>query len=269
MKMNYLRKSNQRQILKRLVPVVIVVLFAGITFSIHIIAPDFFPRILNAVALPIWQARNGIADRINHTVDLIRSKQDLITQNETLTQKLAILKAALISKDMIERENTALRQMLGRNDLSKTLLAEVLVRPPQSAYDTLILDVGSANGVRIRDKIVFPPDIVLGEIIEISEQTSKVKLFSTAGNKINIIIERNNISTIASGLGGGNLTIQLPREVNIEKGDLAILPGSSHLIVGFVEDIELDVTDSLARVLLKSPINIAETRFVLVRDYPL
>ena len=267
--MNYLRRSNLERGSRNFIPILVVVIFFGIIFSIQAIAPGFLSDTFGTIAFPIWRIRSSISGTVTNIFDIFQSKQNLITRNKALDEELASLKISLEDKEMLARENVVLRQMIGRNESSHPKLAEVLVRPPQSAYDNLILDLGKRDGINVGDKIIYPPNVILGEITETNLFTSKAKLLSSAGNMTNIVLDRKNISASVLGLGSGNFEVKLPREISIENGDLAIIPGSSHLILGSVEDIEFGATDSLERILIKSPINIAEVRWVFIESYPI
>src|SRR5437016_3002805 len=107
---------------------------------------------------------------------------------------------------------------LSRNKLQGSKRAFVLIGPPHSPYDTLVLDQGSLEGVAVGQAVLFQ-NVALGEISEVFSHTSKAKLFSTAGTDMEVVIGPNHVHVEASGRGGGNFIARLPKSVSIQKGD--------------------------------------------------
>ena len=64
--------------------------------------------------------------------------------------------------------------------------------------------------------------------------------------------------------GGGNFEMILPRDFILERGSVVTLPGIFPYVVAIVDTIISDPRDSFAKILLTSPINIQELKFVEV-----
>ena len=192
------------------------------------------------------------------------SRNNLIKENNVLKIELDSVKPLLLDRDILVKENNDLKELFGRTDTSNNILATVLVKPPQSSYDTVVLDVGSNLDVKNGNKVFANGNIVLGEIVEVHKSASKAKLYSTAGEKIQTINVRNNISLEIIGQGGGNFDVRVPREIDIVLGDTFVLPGLFSKILGIVFSIETNPEDSFRHVLLKSPVNISQIKLMLV-----
>lgn len=192
------------------------------------------------------------------------SRNNLIKENNIFKTELDSVKFLLLDRDILVKENNDLKELFSRTNTSNNILATVLVKPPQSSYDTVILDVGSNLDVKNGNRIFANGSIVLGEIIEVYGQASKAKLYSTAGEKIQVVNVRNNISLEIIGQGGGNFDVMVPREIDIVSGDIFVLPGLFSKILGVVFSIETNPEDSFRHVLLKSPVNISQIKLMLV-----
>lgn len=66
------------------------------------------------------------------------------------------------------------------------------------------------------------------------------------------------------GRGGGNFRIKLPREVESLVGDRVVSADIGYSLVGVVESVESQPTDAFKEVLVSSPTNIFDIRFVKV-----
>jgi cell shape-determining protein MreC len=166
--------------------------------------------------------------------------------------------------DALKIENEDIKKALGRTGKGNDVLGVILSRPPMSPYDTLVIDVGSADGVKAGNKVYTEGEVLVGDIAEVFEHESKVSMFSTPGRIMPIIVGSTTIETQATGKGGGNFTAKFPVEIRIKEGDLIVTPQIRPHAFGVVERIVVDSSDSLQTILFKSPINIHEFRFVEV-----
>ena len=141
-------------------------------------------------------------------------------------------------------------------------LAVILAKPNQSPYDTLVIDVGTEQNLEVGDMVFAFGNVPIGRVSDVNQSSSKVVLFSSSGEKIQVLV--GDISMEISGRGGGNFEMVLPRDIILQKGDSAILPGIMPYVVGIVETIISDPRDSFQKALLTSPVNIQELKFVEV-----
>src|SRR3989304_2204585 len=97
----------------------------------------------------------------------------------------------------------------------QAVVARVISKPPRSFYDTLVVDAGSKEGIQVGEKVLYGDNIMIGEIAEVFEKTSKVRLFSSSGEVIDVTIGKRAVPALAVGIGGGNFEIQIPRDTLI------------------------------------------------------
>lgn len=228
---------------------------------------DPFAGILQTVFLPVWRTQNAVSLEAARFIGLLKSKRDLVEENEILRQKNKELETGRHMREELALENEALKELLGRNESVNTILASVLAQPNVSPYDTLVIDVGSKENVAVGDRVVVYGDFVVGKVAETRVRTSLVKLFSSPKEKNNVLISSINLLVTAEGRGGGNFEIKLPRGVSVSEGDSIIIPGNNTKIFGIVEKIVATPTGAFQTILFKSPVNMQEVRFVeVLRD---
>lgn len=264
MKMNYLLKNNLKSKNKnwRLKIISIILLFILLFFIARI---GVFKETLNKFALPFWKFDAYAGGEFSSLFSIIRSKKSLILENRRLNGELDKTKSEMLIYEELQKENQDLKALLGRDDVKKGLvLGAVLVKPSISPFDVVIIDIGKDKGVEKGDRVLYQGTIIIGEIDEALANSSKVKMYSSPGEKFIAFIGPKSIQVEAEGLGGGNFMAKLPREMLINKGDMAIVPGIATSVFGFVERVESNPADSFQKVLFKNSVNLAEMKWVEV-----
>lgn len=256
------RKKKNKFIPTPFVTVVIffVFAFAGINF--------FFPNTLtgftHTVARPLWTLQNVVVATTVDTFNLIQSKQQLILENKNLSNQLQEMYIRARASSFLFEENRALKDLLGRHVEENTIIASVLTRPNVSAYDTFIVDVGRSLGVENGNYVIVPGGIIIGLVGEVFNTTAIIKSFSTPGEEVSVVMGSQRVAAIATGMGGGNFVVELPRDIGVEEGDNIIMPGISPKLFGVVEKIIADTTQPFQTILFKNPVNIAELKWVQI-----
>lgn len=270
--MNHLldKKIKRKKFLSIFTGVVFVVVlfyfrtnvFNGLSFVSH--------KIFN----PVLIVGNNIKGKIGNIGSYFSSKNSLYKENEDLRTKLSENQALMSNYNSIVAENTELKKMLGRGDeQAPTILATILEKPNQSLYDTIVVDVGLDKGIK-EGSLVFVPSqdsqglligsVPIGKVADVYSNSSKVILFSTSGEKTQVIVSKENAFMEIIGRGGGNFEMILPRDFTLQKGDQVVLPGITPRVLGVVETIISDPRDSFIKALLVSPMNIQDLKFVEV-----
>lgn len=218
-----------------------------------------------AVVAPIWRSENAVSTSFRNTVNMVRDKNALVRENEALKERLASFETLLASYRTLESSQERLLRTFGRSGSVPGIAAGVLVHPPETPYDILIVDAGESEGVSQGSKVSLPEGGALGVVREVLWQESKVALYSGSGEETQAVLERGGVAVTLSGRGGGTFEIELPREVPVAVGDKVLMPGLRAELVGVVEDISVEPTDSVQHVLVRGVANIRSIRFVTIR----
>jgi cell shape-determining protein MreC len=224
----------------------------------------FFGDILMRVATPFWQAENRVTRNFQSFFSFFNSKEDLIEENNELRFKVTFLEERVMNLERERGEESNLLKLYGRAPYVGEVVASVLVAPPQTPYDTVILDLGE-GAVSAGSGVYLLSGAFVGVVSEVYSNSSRVKLFSTSGEESNAVLERGEIPIVLEGIGGGNFKITLPRDTAIESGDRILSPDIEANLIAIVEDVRLTQTDSFKTVLARSPANIFSLRLVVVR----
>ncbi|MFA6256692.1 MAG: rod shape-determining protein MreC [Candidatus Paceibacterota bacterium] len=268
--MSYLqdKKIKRGKIFKIVVGLVLLfILFyfrGGILRGTSFATGEFF-----SPALRIGGTMDNILNNLNA---YFSSKRSLSVENENLKQELLARSAQNANYDILATENEDLKAIFMRTpENRKAMLAAILSKPNKSAYDTLIIDIGSNNGVNIGDMVFAQGDIPIGQVGMVSPSTSKVVLFSNPREKIQAVLSEAQqppadpaVFWELVGRGGGNFEMILPRDFVLNTGDAISLPGLKPYTVAIVETILSDPRDPFKKALLTSPINLQGLKFVEV-----
>ncbi len=262
MKMNFHLRNNNFLIRENGKKSIIFPTFA-IVFFILVFSIPWSRNLLFSVGSPLWSIKNSVVSFFADNVAVLNSKTDILKENNLLKEQISVNSKEQVLFDLLKKENEDLKFILGRNKVGqKLLLGTVLVKPFLSTYDTLIIDVGSLNGVTVGNKVMVDDNTFIGYVSEVYDNTSKVILYSSPGEKIKVLIGDNNVEKEAVGLGGNNFKVEMPREIGVKEGDTIIVPSISANVFGVVEKIEFKESDSFQTVLFKNPVNIAELKWV-------
>ena len=259
--MSYLLKSSSVDDRRKTARKKILLIIGIIIIILLILSTGPVRQLLFSVASPIWKIENSILN--SKLGQYFKFKQTLIDEKTALQQKLFLAGNLLAENEILQTENDNLKDLLGRKDLKlKTILATVLVKPPQTPFDMLIVDAGLAQTVSVGDKVIANANTFIGEVIEVQADTAKISLYSTPGRKLSVVLGTNSVTAEAVGVGGGNFNIKLPKEVEVKEGDVIVIPSITTNVFGIVEKVNSNDNDSFQMILFKSPVNISELNFV-------
>lgn len=192
-----------------------------------------------------------------------KSKSELQFENESMLALVGHMQAQVLDRNLLAEKVARLEEILGRTQGDDRVVANVLVGPGNSPYDTLVIDVGAEQGVKIGSKVVYAGSGVIGEIVEVTSATSKVKLYSSPREEKEVIIGKRYTPALAVGKGMGNFETKVPQDSLVAVGDNVILT-NGYLIIGTVSLVEDKPSLPFKRVLFRVPFNIAEIRTVEV-----
>lgn len=261
--MNYLldRRTKRNKIAKISMSVVVfIVLFF---FRVQIF--NSLSSLGHSIFRPVLVLGNNIGEKFKNFGSYFVFKSHLYLQNENLLLSVKSNDARMANYDSILSENISLKEILGRkNEKSHIVLSAILSKSDRSAYDTLIIDVGSENQVEIGNIVFAFGSIPIGRVEIVYKNSSEVTLFSKYGERTQAIVSNEDVFLELVGRGGGNFEMILPRDFVLKKEDQVVMPGINPYVLAIVKTIISDPRDPFTKALLASPVNINELKFVEV-----
>ena len=261
--MNYLlnKKVERNTFLKYAILIILLFVFIYFRAGIFRGLSYFVHTIFRSVLI----SGNNIGEKLSNIGIYFYSKKSLFLQNESLKSKLYKETAKIANYNSILAENLKIKEILGRkNENRHIILAGILSKPNQSPYDTLIIDIGARQGLQKGNVVFALGNVPIGTIAEAYSNSSKVVLFSNAGEKTQAVVSGKDVFVEIVGRGGGNFEMVMPLDFTLTKGDQIVLPGVTPYVLGIVEIIISDPRDPFIKALLVSPVNAQGLKFVEV-----
>jgi cell shape-determining protein MreC len=237
---------------------------AVLIFAAHSFFPGTFSGFFMSVGSPIWQARASVALSFSGVGSYFQTHRSLEEENERLRVQVRRSSLTALERDLLAEENNDLKELMGRQRFEQTTLAAILARPTVSPYDTFIIDVGEADGIRRDELVIADGIVVIGFVEEVFTHTSRVLLFSAPGISHEVLIGPNATPAEAVGQGGGNFRTELPRGLEIKEGDPVVIPSIDTEIFGVVGKIIVSASEPFQEILFTNPINMNDIRYVEV-----
>ncbi len=219
---------------------------------------------------PLWQGSDNLGTFLSvQASGLGQTRQALLFENKNLREEVNKFKNLLLAKKNVEADNNKLRAILGRaGETEKPLVARVIFLPNFVPYNNLLLDIGQKNCTRpfkVGDLVVADGVVLVGKIVSIDDEYSKVKLLS-AETKLAVIIGDKNVPGLAVGSGAGNFTISLPKDTPIFVGDRVRVPLLNNYLIGLVGHIEKVASRPTQTVLVRTPVNLFQLKWLEIYD---
>lgn len=170
---------------------------------------------------------------------------ELAAENAALRQALARSEADLAAvregRIALEQAN-ALLQSIGP-DAGETTTATVILRDPAPGRQSVVLNRGTEDGVRVGQPVMGTGATLVGIVTEVEARRSRVRLVTDRDAAIAAIIQSSRTPGSLVGTGEGLRLDFVDREANVAQGDVVLTsalggllpPG---LLVGRVSRVE-------------------------------
>lgn len=227
-------------------------------------SPAFLRSVGISTAIPVWKVGGMLASPFTSIGDYFSTKNTLVNDKLALEEEVASLRLKVIDYDLVSKENEELKLLLGRGSSSMQILAKILSKPPRSPYDTMVVDVGSSQGVVLGSRVFLSDNVIIGIVKNVTPRTSLVEMFSTGDRTQEAVLSRTGESFILNGSGGANFKIEVPKDADVMWGDMFMYPGLSSYALGSVYYIDVNSQSSFKTVYVRIPGNVWSTKYLFV-----
>lgn len=186
------------------------------------------------------------------------------SENAELRGQLAAATALVADRNALYEENLQLKSRLNRNAGLHVTLAGVLLRPPATPYDTLLVDAGSAEGILEGQLVSAGGTTVIGSVTQVYTHTSRVVLFSAPGETYDAML-RGAVPVQMQGQGSGSLRGQVPAGTAVSVGDTLIFPGIASGFAGTVSAVDAPEGNSFVTLYAHLPVDPLSLRFIEIQ----
>lgn len=216
-----------------------------------------------SVAPSVWRAGEAIDSALGALLTNFKDKNKLVKENEILNKAIATMETKVLDRNLLAEKVAKLEESLGRSRDDDRVVASILVGPGRSPYDTLVIDAGEEEGINAGNIVVYSGSGVIGEVVEATRFSSKIKLYSSPREEHIVTVGPGYIPVLAVGRGMGNFEAKVPQDSKVAVGD-NVISVKKGLIFGTVSLIEEKPAEPFMRVLFRMPFNITEIQTVEV-----
>ncbi len=227
---------------------------------------------LNFLAVPFYQVTD-IPRRIGEWGSgAMTSEKDIRAENARLKIEVLIYQRKQQQMAALAAENVRLRQLLNGKDMlqDRVLIAELIGVSPNPLSHVVVINRGAREGV-YEGQPVLDAFGLMGQIIEVDENTSRVLLISDSTHAIPVQVNRNGVRAIAEGTGDLNRLSLRHVSINadIREGDVLVSSGlGERFPVGYpvaeVEQVVRNSGQAFARVIARPMARLDRSRHVLL-----
>ena len=140
-------------------------------------------------------------------------------QNHKLEAENNRLRLQILQQEEEIREARRLRSLLGLSEsgIGKTLAARVIGRDPTRQSQTLTLDRGKSDGVKVDDSVITPLGVV-GRVIGVGRGSAVVQLITDSQSSVAATLRESRVQALFRGNGGQELDLDYVSD----DGDIAV-----------------------------------------------
>ncbi len=265
-------------------PLIFVLLLLGIALlilhQIGFLQPleDLSFSLLQPLFGGAQSARSGAADLAGNLEDPAVLRARVVD----LQNQLDTLKAQAVRLRELEQENTLLRQQLGYKQGNPDFelagaailqrnpdLARVIAQDPSNLIYFLVVDQGSADGVKVGMPIVTPQGLA-GRVVATGTHWAKVLLIVDPSSSVNAVVQSTRATGVVQGTANGQLMIKyVPQGEAIKEGDLILTSGlggnfPKRLLIGQVTQVRKRDIELFQEADIQSSVDFTRLEFVLI-----
>ncbi|MDX1282610.1 rod shape-determining protein MreC [Shewanella colwelliana] len=183
---------------------------------------------ISSLLSPLQYVANIPGAVLDWSAESFATRDMLKKQNKELLRQQLLMSERLQRFEHLRQENDRLRGLLGSpvHMDAKKVVAEVMEVASDPYRHYVVLNHGARSGVFVGQPVVDAHGVV-GQVVEISELTSRVLLLSDVTHAIPVRITRNDVRLMAQGTGElDELELRhVAKSTDIRVGDLLVSSG--------------------------------------------
>jgi rod shape-determining protein MreC len=226
---------------------------------------------LSEVVAPVFRGIDLVGDAVRGAWDHYLYLSGVSADNEALLKRIDELEGARGAFVEQQRENARLRALLDLRPVAqlKGVTGSVVGNEPSGWGKVLVVDRGSAQGVRVGMAVVHPTGIV-GQVIAASSNFSHVLLITDHSSGVDALLQESRARGVVEGLGASFCELKyVPKEIVVRTGDAVVTSGMDGvfpkgLIIGTVSKIAPETGTLLQKIELKVAVDLERIEEVLI-----
>ena len=183
---------------------------------------------VSSVLSPLQYIANVPGALLDWSAESLATRNMLAQQNKELLRQQLLMSERLQRFEHLRQENDRLRSLLGSpvHMDAKKIVAEVMEVASDPFHQYVVLNHGARSGVFVGQPVVDAQGVV-GQVVQVSELSSRVLLISDVTHAIPVRVTRNDVRVVANGTGVlDELELKyVSKSTDIRVGDLLVSSG--------------------------------------------
>jgi len=216
-------KNRKGEIIGIAVTVILLILLVILT-NIENSNLSYIENVANKLVNPVQNGLTYMKNKIHGNSSFFTNINDLKTQNEELKEKNSELEKTLREFETVKAENETLKEYLGLTEKYsdyKTVAANVISRDISNYSKTIVINVGTKNGIK-ENMTVIASEGLVGYVISVTDTTSKVQTIVDSSSNTSSILSSTRDSVVCKGILGENSSLKavyIPTDSVVAQGD--------------------------------------------------
>jgi rod shape-determining protein MreC len=162
---------------------------------------SYIENLANKVVMPIQNGLTYLKNKVNGNSSFFVNVSNLKEENEQLQKENTELEESLRELETIKAENETLKQYLGLTEKYsdyKTIAADVINRDISNYSKTIVINVGSKDGIQEKMTVIAAEGLV-GNVISVTESTAKVQTIIDTSSATSCLLSTSRDSIVCKG----------------------------------------------------------------------
>jgi rod shape-determining protein MreC len=227
--------------------------------------------VVNLVIGPVLAAETGMVSKGVNFFRLISTIREINKENSGLRLENSNLAAELTKLKEMKHENEALRQELGFVEKRKDnyLPAQIIGRTPTGIIKDLIIDRGSADGIKT-GAVVLAQGFLIGRISKVEARQASVMLLVNPRSMIPVVLQESRSTGLLRGGISGLVITDLLIDSKVTADEIVLSNGfgdeiPADIAIGRVISTSARSGDITKKATVRTLLDISKQEMVFVR----
>ena len=261
----------------KIILAVVAVILGGMLYAASTGGLATIPeQLLSYVVYPIQRAAASVSDGISEFLSVFLDARANYEENIALKEQIAEYRKMLVDYEDTKTENERLKEITGLKELNEDFEfqpAGVIARDPDDRFGSFTIDIGTLHGIWVRDPVVTGAGLI-GYISKVGPTYAQVTTILSPDCNVGAMEIRtkdtgNITGTVEYAAEGLTKFELLPRETEVQEGDIVVTAGTSglfpqNLVVGTVEEVALEQSGITRYAVIRPVTEISEVKNVFV-----
>lgn len=196
------KKSGIAGIIITIVLLIILVFISNLKLNKF----SYIENVFSNIIMPIQSGITFIKNKISGNDNYFATLDSLKKENEGLKQKNTQLEEALRGLEVIQAENSTLKEYLNLTEQYKsyeTVPAYIINKDTSNYSSIFVINVGSNSGIK-ENMTVLAAEGLVGHVMAVTNDTAKVQTLIDTSNVVSGTLENSKDNVICRGTLSGN-----------------------------------------------------------------